>query len=89
MPGGGEGALEVEEGFDHEADDGVENFFAVAKGESVFGVGTAYPSSQLVVMVVFCRDGFSREAAENFLPLASLFKGATGSLVEKGAIFSD
>lgn len=57
--------------------------------KSVFGVGTAYPSSQLVVMVVFCRDGFSREAAENFLPLASLFKGATGSLVEKGAIFSD
>ena len=57
--------------------------------KSVFGVGTAYPGSQLVVLVVFCRDGFSRDAAENFLPLASLFKGATGALVEGGKIFSD
>ncbi|MEJ2131819.1 MAG: hypothetical protein P8Y95_09425 [Gammaproteobacteria bacterium] len=56
--------------------------------KSVFGVGSAYPSNQLVVLVVFCRDAFARDAAENFLPLASLFKSATAPLIEGGAVFS-
>jgi hypothetical protein len=57
--------------------------------KSVFGVGTAYPNSQLVVAVAFCRDEFTRESAEHFLPLASLFKSGTASSVESGSIFSD
>jgi hypothetical protein len=56
--------------------------------KSVFGVGSAYPSNQLVVLVVFCRDGFDRVAAENFLPLASLFKSATASQVANASIFA-
>jgi hypothetical protein len=56
--------------------------------KSVFGIGGAYPGGQLVVIVSFCRDIFPREAAENFLPLVSLFKGKTTALVDNGKIFT-
>ena len=39
--------------------------------KSVFGVGGAYPDDAILVMVAFCRDQFSRTAAEHFLPLVS------------------
>ncbi|MFQ6024160.1 MAG: hypothetical protein ACE5NW_15690 [Acidiferrobacterales bacterium] len=55
--------------------------------KSVFGIGGAYPGGQLLVIVSFCRDIFPREASENFLPLVSLFKGKTASLVDNGEIF--
>ena len=44
---------------------------------SVFGTGGAYPNGQIVVLVVFCRDGVARATAELFLPLADLFRGKT------------
>ena len=66
-----------------------QNFVNQYGVKSVFGVGTAYPNSQLVVVVAFCRDGFTRESAEHFLPLASLFRSGTASSVESGSIFAD
>ena len=57
--------------------------------KSVFGVGGAYPDDAIVAMVAFCRDQFSRAAAEHFLPLVSLFKSRTAGLVAAGRIFAD
>jgi hypothetical protein len=54
---------------------------------SVFGVGGAYPSGHMLVVVVFCRDRIERATAELFLPLADLFKGKTASLVALGKVF--
>ena len=54
----------------------------------VFGTGGAYPNGQMVVVVVFCRDTFSRENAECFLTLASMFQGKTASFIEAGEIFA-
>ena len=56
--------------------------------KSVFGIGGAYPGSEMIVIVVFCRDAVSRAAAEKFLPLANLFKEKTGSLVGPAKVFS-
>jgi len=56
--------------------------------KSVFGVGGAYPNADILVLVAFCRDQFSRAVAEHFLPLVSLFKGKTASLAEGGKIFA-
>jgi hypothetical protein len=55
---------------------------------SVFGMGGAYPGGEMIVIVVFCRDTVSRGVAENFLPLANLFKEKTGSLVGPAKVFS-
>ena len=57
--------------------------------KSVFGTGGAYSSGQMIVIVVFCRDVFSRATAERFLALANLFQSKTASLVETKKIFSD
>lgn len=57
--------------------------------KSVFGVGGAYPNGEILVMVAFCRDQFSRAVAEHFLPLVSLFKSKTASLASAGNIFAD
>jgi histone H3/H4 len=56
--------------------------------KSVFGTGEAYDNGQMMVVVVFCRDVFSRDVAERFVTLASAFKGKTSSLVEETKIFS-
>jgi histone H3/H4 len=56
--------------------------------KSVFGIGEAYDNGQMLVMVVFCRDAFSRDVAERFVTLAGAFKTDTSSLVEQGKIFS-
>ena len=53
----------------------------------VFGAGGAYPSGQIVVAVVFCRDKFPRETAEQFLSLTESFRNATKELVGNAAIF--
>jgi hypothetical protein len=62
--------------------------FVFAYGvRSVFGMGGAYPSGQMLVVVVFCRDRVARATAELFLPLAALFRGKTASLVALGKVF--
>ncbi|MFC1665707.1 hypothetical protein ACFL17_08790 [Pseudomonadota bacterium] len=66
-----------------------QDFVAKYKVKSVFGVGGAYPNGKIFVQVVFSRHQFSRAVAENFLPLISLFKSKTASLVRAGYIFSD
>jgi hypothetical protein len=43
----------------------------------------------MIVFVVFCRDAFSRDAAERFGGLTGLLKRNTASLVEAGKVFSD
>jgi hypothetical protein len=56
--------------------------------KSVFGTAGAYPSGQLAVAVVFCRDRVSRSVAELFLPLTDLFKAGTVGLMETGKVFA-
>ena len=65
-----------------------QDFVAKHSIQSVFGIGGAYGSGQMIVIVAFCRDGFERQQAEEFLPVATLFKSRTASLVEAGHIFS-
>ncbi|HUV13143.1 MAG TPA: hypothetical protein VMY18_05840 [Acidobacteriota bacterium] len=55
---------------------------------SVFGTAGAYPSGQLAVAVVFCRERVSRSVAELFLPLTDLFKAGTVNLMETGKVFA-
>jgi hypothetical protein len=50
--------------------------FVSAHGvKSVFGGGEAYANGQMFVFVVFCRDAFARETAEQFSSLTGLFIG--------------
>ncbi|NIV94878.1 hypothetical protein GWN42_19325 [candidate division KSB1 bacterium] len=57
--------------------------------KSVFGIGGAYDNGELFVNVVFCRDAFSRNTAEHFLTLASMFQNQTNGLVSSGRIFAN
>ncbi|MHA2219296.1 MAG: hypothetical protein ACXACY_25550 [Candidatus Hodarchaeales archaeon] len=66
-----------------------QDFVANYSVKSVFGIGGAYDSGQLLVVVVFCRDEFSRTTAEHFLTLANLFQRQTNALVSGQHIFSN
>ena len=55
---------------------------------SVFGTGSAYSRGDIVVIVVFCNDVFSRSVAETFVTLANLFVSNTTSLVGTKRIFA-
>jgi histone H3/H4 len=66
-----------------------QDFVSAYDVKSVFGIGGAYQGGEMIVIVVFCRDAFSRSTAENFLPLTSTFKGNTTSLVESARVFSE
>jgi hypothetical protein len=57
--------------------------------KNVFGIGGAYDNGELFVIVSFCRDKFSRNSAEYFLTLASLFQNQTNGLVSSQQIFSN
>ncbi len=63
------------------------NFVFPYDVKSVFGTGGAYPSGQMLVVVVFCRDRVARATAELFLPLVDLFSGKTASLVAQAKVF--
>jgi hypothetical protein len=56
---------------------------------SVFGIGSAYVSGQVVVIIVFSREVVPRSAAEPFLSLVAQFKMKTAPLVGLGRIFID
>jgi hypothetical protein len=64
-----------------------EDFVASYKIQSVFGIGGAYSGGEILVTVVFNPDRFGRESAEQFLPLATLFKSNTERLVAQRRIF--
>jgi nitrogen-specific signal transduction histidine kinase len=55
---------------------------------SVFGLSVAYSGDEILVVIVFCTEQFSKAVAERFLPLVTLFKGATASLLSEGRIFA-
>ena len=57
--------------------------------KSVFGTGGVYPGGQIVVIVAFCRDAFTKAAAERFLELNSWFRNKTDSIVQETKIFSE
>ena len=66
------------------AQDFVEN----CRVKSVFGTGGAYPNGQMVAVVLFCRDVFSRTTAEQFMALTDFFKGSTAALAEPQKVFA-
>ena len=65
-----------------------QDFVSAYDVKSVFGIGGAYDGGEMIVIVVFCRDAFSRATAEQFLALMNLFKSNTHGLVEPTRIFS-
>jgi hypothetical protein len=67
----------------------MQDFVADYSVKSVFGIGGAYDGGQLLVVVVFCRDAFSRITAEHFLTLANFFKSQTNALVSGQRIFAN
>jgi hypothetical protein len=65
-----------------------QDFVAGSKIQSVFGIGGAYSTGEILVMVVFCHDSLDRQHAEQFLPLVTLFKSNTERLVAEGRLFA-
>lgn len=65
-----------------------DNFVSDYHVHSVFGLGAAYPSGQMLAIIVFCRDEVSRAAAECFLTLTNLFVSQTTSLATETKIFA-
>ncbi len=65
-----------------------DDFVSDYRVHSVFGLGEAYPSGQMLVIIVFCRDDVSRAAAECFLTLTNLFVSQTTSLATEKKIFA-
>jgi hypothetical protein len=66
-----------------------QDFVSGYKIRSVFGIGGAYSGGDMLVTVVFSHDRFSRERAEQFLPLVTLFKSNTERLVAEGRTFAN
>jgi len=66
-----------------------QDFVSTYKVKSVFGTGGAYAGGQIVVLVVFCRDTFSRIVGERFLALTVMFKDKTKRLVGTSRIFAE
>jgi nitrogen-specific signal transduction histidine kinase len=56
---------------------------------SVFGMSGAYSGDEILVVIAFCREQFPKAIAERFLPILSLFKAETASLVDDGHIFAE
>ncbi len=66
-----------------------QDFVSSYSVKSVFGTGGVYPGGQIVVIVAFCRDIFTRAEAERFLEVNSWFRNKTGSLVQSTKIFAE
>ncbi|MEN8183682.1 MAG: hypothetical protein ABFS46_14230, partial [Myxococcota bacterium] len=66
-----------------------EDFVSGYKIRSVFGIGGAYSNGEMLVTVAFSHDLFGRENAEQFLPLVTLLKSNTETLVAEGRIFAE
>ena len=57
--------------------------------KSVFGVGGAYPSGQVMVLVAFCVDRIPKSVATLFLPVAETFLRRTADRADPARVFSD
>jgi len=66
-----------------------QDFVSAYSVKSVFGTGGVYPGGQIVVIVVFCRDAFTKATAEHFLELNSWFRNKTSALVQETKIFAE
>jgi hypothetical protein len=66
-----------------------QDFVSAYNVKSVFGTGGVYSGGQIVVIVAFCRDGFTKAEAERFLEVNSWFRNKTGSLVQATDIFAE
>ena len=66
-----------------------QDFVSTHSVGSVFGIGGAYSRGDIIVIVVFCRDVFSRSVAERFLALGTLFISKTTSLMGPIRVFSN
>lgn len=64
-----------------------QDFVSDHKVRSVFGTGGAYDGGQILIVVVFCRDTFSRSTAKRFLPVTKSFISDTGRLADSAHIF--
>ena len=56
---------------------------------TVFGVGGAYDTGQMLVLVAFCRERFPRAVAERFLAMVTRFRSDTTLLAGSGRVFAD
>jgi len=65
-----------------------QDFVSKYSVRSVFGMGGAYSGGEIIVIVLFCRDGIPRAAAERFLGLTELFKSKTAHLVASKKVFT-
>jgi hypothetical protein len=65
-----------------------QDFVARYGVKSVFGTCGFYDNGQLAVLVVFCREAFSRESVE-LLAVIGTFLGATTHLAVAGSVFAD
>jgi hypothetical protein len=65
-----------------------QDFVAAEDVRTVFGVGGSYPTGTLFAMIFFTCRTLSRELAQRFLPLTTMFKSATLSHVEASRIFA-
>lgn len=64
------------------------DFVAKYYVKSVFGTGETYANGQIAANIVFCRDSFSRTAAELFLNLLGSFKSRSAPLVANSKLFA-
>ena len=65
-----------------------QDFVSTYGVKSVFGSGGAYPNGNMLVLVLFCSETVERATAEQFLPLAELFRNKTASLVAPDKVFA-
>jgi len=54
---------------------------------SVFGVGGAYSTGQIAVIIIFCRTHITRYLAQQFLALSTFFISKTRRHIERGRVF--
>lgn len=66
-----------------------QDFVSVFRVQSVFGIGGAYPTGDIAVIIAFCRSRFERAVAERFLALSAYFMGRTTDLVVDGEVFRE
>ena len=65
-----------------------QDFVSKYNVKSVLGTGEAYANGQMAANIVFCRDRFSRNAAELFLNLIGSFKNQSAPLVANSKLFA-
>lgn len=65
----------------------MQDFVASHRVRSVFGACGAYLDGTFLALIVFSSESVPRAAAERFVPLLHVFKGATAPLVSRRAFF--